>query len=88
MGNTISIKPQSPQSPEEALNENNNKIKPQSPEEALNENNNKINSIRYDNLYRQDKINELTNRLNNINSSINKLTYNPQYKASGELKFY
>ena len=85
MGNTISIKPQSP---EEALNENNNKIKPQSPEEALNENNNKINSIKYNNLSRQDKINELSNRLNNINRIIDKIKYNPQYKASGELKFY
>ena len=36
----------------------------------------------------QDKLNELTKRLKNINYSISSLKQNPQYKASGELKFY
>ena len=56
--------------------------------EALKENDNKLYNIRYDSLSKQDKLNELTKRLNNINYSISSLNQNPQYKASGELKFY
>ena len=56
--------------------------------EALKENDNKLYTIRYDSLSKQDKLNELTKRLNNINYSISSLKQNPQYKASGELKFY
>jgi len=56
--------------------------------EALKENDNKLYNIRYDSLSKQDKLNELTKRLNNINYSISSLKQNPQYKASGELKFY
>ena len=56
--------------------------------EALKENDNKLYTIRYDSLSKQDKLNELTKRLKNINYSISSLKQNPQYKASGELKFY
>jgi hypothetical protein len=56
--------------------------------EALKENDNKLYNIRYDSLSKQDKLNELTKRLKNINYSISSLNQNPQYKASGELKFY
>ena len=70
-----------------------NKIKITYPEitilrEALKENNDKLYDIRYDSLSKQDRLNELTKRLNNINYSISTLNQNPQYKASGELKFY
>lgn len=56
--------------------------------EALKKNDNKLYNIRYDSLSKQDKLNELTKRLNNINYSISSLQQNPQYKGSGELKFY
>ena len=58
--------------------------------EALKENDNKLNTIRYDSLTTQDKLNDLTKRLNKVNYSIStiKLKNKPNYSASGELTFF
>ena len=58
--------------------------------EALKENDNKLNTIRYDSLTTQDKINDLTKRLNKVNYSIStiKSKNKPNYSASGELTFF
>jgi len=56
--------------------------------EALKENDNELDLVRYDSLNKQDKISNLTKRLNDINYSISTIKQNSKYKASGELTFY
>ena len=56
--------------------------------EALKENDGKLENIRYNVLDKQEDINLLTNKLNNINFNINTLKKQPIYSATGELKFY
>lgn len=50
---------------------------------------NEILSSQYENLKRQQKLDELTDRLNSLNTELQKhVNHNLTYKASGELNFY
>ena len=56
--------------------------------EALKENDSKLETIRYNILDKQEELNLLTNKLNNINFNISSLNKTPKYSAEGALKFY
>ena len=56
--------------------------------EALDANNNKLTNIRYDIMEKQDTLNEITNRLNNLKFNITSLNKTSKYGANGNMIFY
>ena len=56
--------------------------------EALRENDNKLQNMRYNLIDKQVDLNNITNRLNNLNFNLSSLNKKSKYTASGELTFY
>ena len=56
--------------------------------EALRESNDKLQLTRYDIIDKQKEIQNLTNRLNNLQFNISSLKQKSIYTATGELNFY